>query len=61
MAVAQNREMSAVGSVLFPHRVLGTVSQVLGIWVPVALSRMVGAEVMGLYQLLCRCTPCSCP
>lgn len=51
MAVAQNREMSAVGSVLF-LTVLGTVSQVLGFGYRVALSRMVGAEVMGLYQLL---------
>ena len=36
MAVAQNREMSAVGSVLFLTVLLGTVSQVLGFWVPVA-------------------------
>ena len=40
MAVAQNREMSAVGSVLF-LTVLGTVSQVLGFGYRVALSRMV--------------------
>ena len=51
MAVAQNGEMSAAGSVLF-LTVLGTVSQVLGFGYRVALSRMVGAEVMGLYQLL---------
>ena len=51
MAVSQHREMSAVGSVLF-LTVLGTISQVLGFGYRVALSRMVGAEVMGLYQLL---------
>ena len=51
MTVAQHREMSAVGSVLF-LTVLGTVSQVLGFGYRVALSRIVGAEVMGLYQLL---------
>ena len=49
--MAQNGEMSAAGSVLF-LTVLGTVSQVLGFGYRVALSRMVGAEVMGLYQLL---------
>ena len=49
MGVAQTGEMSAAGSVLF-LTVLGTVSQVLGFAYRVALSRMVGAEVMGLYQ-----------
>ncbi len=51
MTVAQHREMSAVGSVLF-LTAFGTVSQILGFGYRVALSRMVGAEVMGLYQLL---------
>ena len=50
MAVAQNREMSAVGSVLF-LTVLGTVSQVLGFGYRVALSRMVGAEAVSYTHL----------
>ena len=44
--------MSAAGSGALFLTVLGTVSQVLGFGYRVALSRMVGAEVMGLYQLL---------
>ena len=43
--------MTAGGSVLF-LTVLGTLSQLLAFGYRVALSRMVGAEVMGLYQLI---------
>ena len=51
MRVAQERGMTAGGSVLF-LTVLGTLSQLLAFGYRVALSRMVGAEVMGLYQLI---------
>ena len=46
-----NQTMSAGKGALF-LTVLGAISQVLGFGYRVALSRMVGAEVMGLYQLL---------
>ena len=49
--MAQSGEMSAGGSVLFLTG-LGTLSQLLGFGYRVALSRLVGAEVMGLYQLI---------
>ena len=51
MSLARERGMTAGGSVLF-LTVLGTLSQLLGFGYRVALSRMVGAEVMGLYQLI---------
>ena len=51
MNLARERGMTAGGSVLF-LTVLGTLSQLLGFGYRVALSRMVGAEVMGLYQLI---------
>ena len=43
--------LSAGSGALF-LTVLGTVSQLLSFGYRVALSRMVGAEVMGLYQLI---------
>lgn len=46
-----DRTASAGGGALF-LTVLGTVSQILGFLYRVALSRLVGAEVMGLYQLI---------
>ena len=49
--VQENKKMSAGGSILF-LTVLGTVSQLLAFGYRVALSRMIGAEVMGLYQLI---------
>ena len=49
--MAQSGEMSAGGSVLFLTG-LGTLSQLLGFGYRVALSRLVEAEVMGLYQLI---------
>jgi len=45
------KQLSAGGSALF-LTVLGAVSQILAFCYRVALSRMVGAEVMGLYQLV---------
>ena len=51
MAVAEERRLSAGGSVLLLTG-MGAVSHVLGFFYRVALSRMVGAEVMGLYQLV---------
>jgi len=46
-----NGGLSAGGSALF-LTVLGAASQLLGFLYRVALSRLVGAEVMGLYQLI---------
>ncbi len=49
--MARRGELTAGGSILF-LTVLGTLSQLLAFGYRVALSRMVGAEVMGLYQLI---------
>lgn len=46
-----NRSLSAGSGALF-LTVLGTISQILGFFYRVVLSRLVGAEVMGLYQLI---------
>ena len=51
MTLARQTHMTAGGSVLF-LTVLGTLSQLLAFGYRVVLSRMVGAEVMGLYQLI---------
>ena len=47
----EKKQLSAGGSALF-LTALGAVSHVLAFCYRVALSRMVGAEVMGLYQLV---------
>ena len=60
MSLARERGMTAGGSVLF-LTVLGTLSQLLGFGYRVALSRMVGAEVMASISSSCRCTPSSSP
>ena len=49
--MATRGSMTAGGSVLF-LTVLGTLSQLVAFGYRVALSRLVGAEVMGLYQLI---------
>ena len=51
MTLAHRRGMTAGGSILF-LTALGTLTQLLGFGYRVALSRLVGAEIMGLYQLL---------
>ena len=49
--MSKHGAMTAGGSVLF-LTALGTLSQLLAFGYRVALSRMIGAEVMGLYQLI---------
>ena len=49
--MSKHGAMPAGGSVLF-LTALGTLSQLLAFGYRVALSRMIGAEVMGLYQLI---------
>ena len=49
--MSAGRSMSSGGSVIF-LTIFGTMTQVLGFGYRVALSRLIGAEVMGLYQLI---------
>ena len=49
--MSKHETMTAGGSVLF-LTALGALSQLLAFGYRVALSRMIGAEVMGLYQLI---------
>lgn len=41
--------------------ITGVLSQLVGFVYRIGLTRLAGAEILGLYQLSCRCIRCCCP